>query len=130
MALPLSTYSTQHTMKMMITTRDNKSRHKFMSQSASASTSFRDIIVGLVLIAFASPLLYVVGIWLGTNVTFSQIIDIDHATVEFGLQNIKNETAPCGAHKVREEALSSSWSHICICYCTYVNVNIFSLNLL
>lgn len=104
-------------MKMMITTRDNKSRHKFMSQSASASASFRDIIVGLVLIAFASPLLYVVGIWLGTNVTFSQIIDIDH-TVEFGLQNIKNETAPCGAHtKVREEALSSSWSHICICYC-------------
>ena len=102
-------------MKMMITTRDNKSRHKFMSQSASASTSFHDIIVGLVLIAFASPLLYVVGIWLGTNVTFSQIIDIDHATVEFGLQNIKNETAPCGAHKVskRRSCFRSSWSHIC-----------------
>ena len=95
-------------MKMMITTRDNKSRHKFMSQSASASAS-------LVLIAFASPLLYVVGIWLGTNVTFSQIIDIDHATVEFGLQNIKNETAPCGAHKVskRRSCFRSSWSHIC-----------------
>ena len=100
---------------------NNKSRRQFRSASSTSVEfmnvvrailgSFHDLVVGILLIAFALPFFYVVGVWIGTNITFStevalkqmKQIYLEHATMDFTLQNhrIKDETAPCGAHKVR-----------------------------
>ena len=101
---------------------NGKSRRKHQSSSKTTSVefikdvgiilaSFHDLVVGILLIAFALPFFYVVGVWIGTNITFStevalkqmKQIYLEHATMDFTLQNhrIKDETAPCGAHKVR-----------------------------
>ena len=100
---------------------NNKPRRKFRSVLSTSVVfindvrailaSFHDLVVGILLIAFALPFFYVIGIWLGTNATFStevalkqmKQIYLEHATMDFTLQNhrIKDEPAPCGAHKVR-----------------------------
>ena len=93
---------------------NNKPRRKFRSVLSTSVVfindvrailaSFHDLVVGILLIAFALPFFYVVGIWLGTNATFSTgDYIIEHTTIDFNLQNhrIKDETAPCGANKVR-----------------------------
>ena len=94
---------------------NGKSRRKHQTSSTTTSVefikdvgiiiaSFHDVVVGILLIAFALPFFYVIGIWLGTNATFSTGDNIiEHTTIDFNLQNhrIKDETAPCGANKVR-----------------------------
>ena len=98
---------------------NGKSRRKHQSSSKTTSVefikdvgiilaSFHDLAVGILLIAFALPFFYVVGIWLGINATFSTRDNIiEHTTIDFILQNhrIKDETAPCGANKVRRSCV-------------------------
>ena len=99
-----------------------KSRRKHQSLSTRTSVDyikkngailavFRDSFVGILLIAFALPFFYTVGVWLGDSANLllsKELTIIEHTTRhtnEFSLQNhrIKKETAPCGAHKVRIE---------------------------
>ena len=100
---------------------NNKSRRQFRSASSTSVEfinvvrailgSFHDLVVGILLIAFALPFFYVIGIWLGTNVNLSTgDTIIEHTTIELRLQNhrIKDETAPCGAHKVRRNYIRST----------------------
>ena len=101
---------------------NGKSRRKHQSSSKTTSVefikdvgiilaSFHDVVVGILLIAFALPFFYVIGIWLGTNVNLSTgDTIIEHTTIELRLQNhrIKDETAPCGAHKVRRNCIRST----------------------
>ena len=101
---------------------NGKSRRQFRSASKTTSVefikdvgiilaSFHDVVVGILLIAFALPFFYVIGIWLGTNVNLSTgDTIIEHTTIELRLQNhrIKDETAPCGAHKVRRNCIRST----------------------
>ena len=101
---------------------NGKSRRQFRSASKTTSVefikdvgiilaSFHDVVVGILLIAFALPFFYVIGIWLGTNFNLSTgDTIIEHTTIELRLQNhrIKDETAPCGAHKVRRNYIRST----------------------
>ena len=101
---------------------NGKSRRKHQSSSKTTSVefikdvgiilaSFHDVVVAILLIAFALPFFYVIGIWLGTNVNLSTgDTIIEHTTIELRLQNhrIKDETAPCGAHKVRRNCIRST----------------------
>ena len=101
---------------------NGKSRRKHQSSSKTTSVefikevriilaSFHDVVVGILLIAFALPFFYVIGIWLGTNVNLSTgDTIIEHTTIELRLQNhrIKDETAPCGANKVRRNCIRST----------------------
>ena len=100
---------------------NNKSRSEFRSvlstsvefvvnEDGAILASFHDLAVGILLIVFALPFFYAIGIWLGTNVNLStEVTIIEHTTIDFTLQNhrIKDETAPCGAHKVRRSCISS-----------------------
>ena len=125
----LSRYSRSKTTTSTSNSDDNKKSRRSIFRSASSSSSssstsvefinevgsilasFHDLVVGILLIAFALPFFYVVGVWIGTNITFStevalkqmKQIYLEHATMDFTLQNhrIKDEPAPCGAHKVR-----------------------------
>ena len=126
----LSRYSPSKTTTSTSNSDDNnnnKSRRKFRPASSTSVefinevgailASFHDLAVGMLLIAFALPFFYVVGVWIGTNITFStevalkqmKQIYLEHATMDFTLQNhrIKDEPAPCGAHKVRRSCISS-----------------------